>query len=807
MLIALFLSIISLQSSAEKAELVANLNLNQSTESAMCYSNKVEYKGKLYFCADKGNLGQELYVFEGNSQQVYLVADINAGEQGSSPSQLYVYNGKLYFVANDGTHGRELFVYDAATNNVTLVADINEGNGSESNDRSHIRNLVNYHGKLYFSASNGTNPRTIFEYNDSTHQITRLSILPNDVSLSSSYGAMVEYGGKLYFTALIKGESGYYSIFKIFGWQQGNDVAQLLHSDLVGVSHSWPNLLTVYGDKLYFAEAGINGNSAKLHSFSVNGNEIELVVDLPLASAPKVLFLNDSLYFSGVSEGYGHQIFQFNSTSGELKRITSYGRVDEFISYDGNVYFGANFAVSGEYKLELYELNAYNNEVKLITSEYTGVYESAPSDLISFNGQLFFSASHGFYGRELFSYNSSDKSVELVVDINTNVRPSDPYCFTELNNSLYFFARNANRFDSSALYKVDLGSKDIELVYDVNESEYIGAANFCLMKANGKLFFFVDRDEISMYGNHVMLYQYDPVTKKGGKVIAIDEIFGYWDAGRIRIQDNKLYINSHYAGTIEYDTVTETKINFASASTPLRFMDNKLYSIETYGNKLYSFDLITKEKTYILPEQLSSVSSLAVYKGNLYFAALVDEGVGKELYTYNPATNELSLVKDYYAGKNHSYPTGLTVKNNLLNFKVTQGDSVGLYIFDGENAPAIVEDFYSFNDEQIVCRIFSSAYNGKSILSIKYREHGNCELHLYNDQNQTYQVISNTIGEVSSVIEIQDENQIYFFSKYNEDNKYKTIFYHYDSLTGELIEIHNHIYSYKTYGSGIYFRA
>jgi len=40
------------------------------------------------------------------------VADIRLGTDGSGPNSLYVWNDKLYFSANDGTNGTELWVYE-----------------------------------------------------------------------------------------------------------------------------------------------------------------------------------------------------------------------------------------------------------------------------------------------------------------------------------------------------------------------------------------------------------------------------------------------------------------------------------------------------------------------------------------------------------------------------------------------------------------------------------------------------------------------------------------------------------------------
>src|SRR6266511_5322221 len=52
------------------------------------------------------------------------VADIRSGPQGSNPSPLANVNGTLFFRANDGTNGYELWKSDGTTSGTALVKDI-----------------------------------------------------------------------------------------------------------------------------------------------------------------------------------------------------------------------------------------------------------------------------------------------------------------------------------------------------------------------------------------------------------------------------------------------------------------------------------------------------------------------------------------------------------------------------------------------------------------------------------------------------------------------------------------------------------
>ncbi|MGH7201212.1 MAG: ELWxxDGT repeat protein, partial [Planctomycetaceae bacterium] len=76
-----------------------------------------------------------------------LVADIRPGSNGSSPSEITNVNGTLFFRADDGTNGRELWKSDGTTAGTVLVADINPGSGDAL-----LGSLANVDGNLWFTA-------------------------------------------------------------------------------------------------------------------------------------------------------------------------------------------------------------------------------------------------------------------------------------------------------------------------------------------------------------------------------------------------------------------------------------------------------------------------------------------------------------------------------------------------------------------------------------------------------------------------------------------------------------------------------
>ncbi|HLQ24532.1 MAG TPA: ELWxxDGT repeat protein, partial [Acidiferrobacterales bacterium] len=102
-----------------------NSGLNDSSPNGLTVFN-----GALYFAANDGAHGVELWKTDGTAGGTMMVQDINSGLNDSSPNGLTAFNGALYFAADDGVHGVELWKTDGTMGGTMMLQDINPTGGS-----------------------------------------------------------------------------------------------------------------------------------------------------------------------------------------------------------------------------------------------------------------------------------------------------------------------------------------------------------------------------------------------------------------------------------------------------------------------------------------------------------------------------------------------------------------------------------------------------------------------------------------------------------------------------------------------------
>jgi len=212
-------------------------------------ANLTNVNGTLFFTADDGEHGVELWMSDGTASGTRIVKDINPGADSSTPSNLIHVGDTLYFTADDGTHGVELWMSDGTAAGTVLVKDIRDG--SADSNPGHLTSAGDF---LYFTADDGTHGVELW-MSDGTASGTHMVQDINPGADSSSPSNLTHVGGTLYFAA----DDGTHGVEL---WRtNGTASGTLMVKDVnPGANSSSPSNLTHVGGILFFtADDGTHG--------------------------------------------------------------------------------------------------------------------------------------------------------------------------------------------------------------------------------------------------------------------------------------------------------------------------------------------------------------------------------------------------------------------------------------------------------------------------------------------------------------------------------------------------------------------
>ena len=126
------------------------------------------WRGLLWFDADDGINGRELWYSDGTSEGTQMAADICSGSCDSTPSNLHGYGDSLWFSADDGNNGSELWSFAVETGTATMMADICPGPCSSE---SGANGWTELNGELFLTANDGGGTE-VWAYSDSLRMVS-----------------------------------------------------------------------------------------------------------------------------------------------------------------------------------------------------------------------------------------------------------------------------------------------------------------------------------------------------------------------------------------------------------------------------------------------------------------------------------------------------------------------------------------------------------------------------------------------------------------------------------------------------------
>ncbi|HLC95306.1 MAG TPA: ELWxxDGT repeat protein, partial [Patescibacteria group bacterium] len=171
--------------------MVKNINSGSSP------ANLTVIGSTLYFTANDGTNGVELWKSDGTEGGTTMVQDIYSGATSSNPAGLVAVGDILYFRANTLATGFELWKSDGTESGTTMVKDIHVGSNDSAPDE-----LTNVNGILYFNAEDATYGTELWKYD--TAVVAQVAQAVNTGNLNNKYDRLFKHYKKKYKNAFNK---------------------------------------------------------------------------------------------------------------------------------------------------------------------------------------------------------------------------------------------------------------------------------------------------------------------------------------------------------------------------------------------------------------------------------------------------------------------------------------------------------------------------------------------------------------------------------------------------------------------------
>ncbi|MFL6203347.1 MAG: ELWxxDGT repeat protein, partial [Thermoanaerobaculia bacterium] len=414
--------------------------------------------GTLFFQAEDGVSGHELWKSDGTAAGTGQVADVFPGSIGSLPFEITPLGNSVLFSAEGGiTQGRELWISDGSEAGTTLLKDL-EPTGSTSGGWPWW--LTPAGGRVFFTSD--VDSGKLWQ-SDGTPEDTRLArdTAPTAAAATelTALGSLLLYSGA--------GPDGY-ELWKTDGTEAGTlQVANIAP----GAASSGPDRLTRVGSLVFFsADDGSSGREL-WKSDGVNTSQVMDIV--PGAASGIALTVDDQayrfdhwaattdkLFFPAGTAATGEELWvsdPHGSTallrdifpgprSSEIHWLTAVGERAYFVADDGT------------HGRELWVSDGTVPGTRLLADLVPGEGSSLPEQLQAVGQNLVFSAYTPDHGREPWITDGDAVGTRRLADLAPGPLPSSPVGFTLSGPWLYFAATDAET--GFELYSVPRESVD-----------------------------------------------------------------------------------------------------------------------------------------------------------------------------------------------------------------------------------------------------------------------------------------------------------------------------------------------------------
>ncbi|QGJ70710.1 Hypothetical protein PBC10988_24080 [Planctomycetales bacterium 10988] len=394
-----------------------------------------EVSGSLFFRANDGTSGPELFVSDGTSAGTHLVKDINPSGS-SNISQLTNMNGTLFFTATDGVNGSELWMSNGTSAGTMMVKDIEPGAGS-----GRPEDLININGTLFFERNQAGYGDHLWK-SDGTSAGTVLVKDLDPAPASYVLSQFTNFNGTLFFSESA-GSQGVI-LWKSDGTSAGTEAVKTF--DFFGIQEILP-----IGDTLYLT-AGQTGVGFELWKSDGTSAGTVLVKDIEGTAGNSypggLTNVNGMLFFQATDGNLGHELWKTDGTSAgtELVKDINTGAdssyASRFVNVSGTLFFTANNGTNGS---ELWKSDGTSAGTQLVKDIVIGPTGSSIYEMVNVNGLLFFVPLVSSFGGdgEVWVSDGTSAGTVLVKDLYPGVYDADVDDLTNVNGTLFFEANDS----------------------------------------------------------------------------------------------------------------------------------------------------------------------------------------------------------------------------------------------------------------------------------------------------------------------------------------------------------------------------
>ena len=224
-----------------------------------------KFGDQIFFTADDGLHGTEIWVTDGTANGTRMFKDIREeNSDGNNYGSTYCYyrdcffefNGRLWFTANDGIHGNELWYTNGTEAGTYMLTDIREEDSNGNNYGSNPYIYFNTEDYFYFTAHDGDSQRLFMT--DGKQMIMDLDVHSSDVYIS---GTPVMFDGEFYMS--LRTQPTGYELWKSDGTSEGT---VMVHEFWSGTTSGNPQNLMVVNNNLLFMIAYPGGGNTYYHN-------------------------------------------------------------------------------------------------------------------------------------------------------------------------------------------------------------------------------------------------------------------------------------------------------------------------------------------------------------------------------------------------------------------------------------------------------------------------------------------------------------------------------------------------------------